>query len=308
MSYSSALNPDVVKTALDAVVYQNYDVPQGPQVATALEEAVFRQSQTERAAVILEVFKGVGYFGVRAEEQDVPQDTPRITDKGTYEVLNFSKQVDITKNFFDDSMFDAVAEMMEDFGNMARVTRDNVAFGIYRNAFTTTLTVDGAPLISAAHTNINGDTIDNEISGALSESTLNDAITALIEQKNQAGVIRGYQPGCLLVPPALFKTASEITDSELRSGTDFNDINVYSFKYGIMVKQSPYLGAANQGSDTSWFLLSTRHNVYRWERLDLQTDLVDYKYQRNNNYIYKGEYREVYGAVTYEGIVGSTGL
>jgi len=308
MSFNSQLNPDVVKTALDAVVFQNYDVPQGPDVATALSPEIFRQSTLDRQAVILEVFKGVGLFEERAEEQDVPQDTPRIGDKITFTVINYSKEVEISKNFFDDSMFDAVQEMMEDFGNMARVTRDNTAMGLYRGAFTTTLTADGVALISASHVNLNGDTVDNTVTGPLSESSLNDGIVSLIQQENQAGVIRGYQPRCLLVSAALYKTAVEITDSELKSGTDENDLNIYSTKYGITVKQSPYLGAAAGGSDTAWFLLSDRHNVYRWNRQGLQTDLVPYQYQRNNNYIYKGEYREVYGAITYEGLVGSTGL
>jgi len=308
MSFNSQLNPDVVKTALDAVVFQNYDVPQGPDTATALTAGVFRQSTLDRQAVILEVFKGVGLFETRQEEQDVPQDTPRIGDKITFEVVNFAKEVQISKNFFDDSMFDAVAEMMEDFGNMAAITRDVTAFGIYRGAFTTTLTADGVALISASHVNLNGDTVDNTVTGALSEATLNVAIRALYEQVNQAGVIRGYKPACLLVPSALYKTAVEITDSELKSGTDTNDLNIYSYKYGIEVKQTPYLGAAQGGSDTAWFLLSGRHNIYRWNRQGLETNLVPYQYATNNNYVYKGEYREIYGAITYEGVVGSTGL
>jgi len=178
---------------------------------------------------------------------------------------------------------------------------------VYRLGFTTALTADGAALFSDTHTNLNGDTVDNLETGALSESMLNTMITKLMEQKDQAGVIRGHMPNCLLVPPKLFKTAVEITDSELRSGTGNNDLNVYSAKYGIYVKQSPYLGAAAGGSDTAFFLLAKNHQVHRFMRQDLVTSLINWDLQRNNNYIYKGEFREVIGAMTYEGSVASTG-
>ena len=118
----------------------------------------------------------------------------------------------------------------------------------------------------------------------------------------------GNMPAVLLVPPALFKTSSEITDSELRSGTADNDMNVYSSKYGITVATSNRLGAAAGGSDTAWFLLSNNHSFMRFVRQGIVTDLVDYKYTKNNVYVYKGEFRESVGAMNYAGAVGSTGL
>lgn len=205
-------------------------------------------------------------------------------------------------------MHDVVKNMMVEFGEKARITQDFTAMSIFRLGFTTTLCADGVAFFSNSHTNLAGGTVDNLLTAALSESSLNTAITMLMEQKDQADVVRGHQPYCLLVPPALFKSACEITESELQADTANNNINVYSTKYGIYVKQSPYLGAANTGgSDTAWFLLAKNHQVHRWVRQSLTTNLIPWELQRNNNYIYKGEYREVYGAVTYEGAVGSTG-
>jgi hypothetical protein len=111
----------------------------------------------------------------------------------------------------------------------------------------------------------------------------------------------------LLVPPALFKTACELVEAEFKPGTDYSDPNVFSVKYGINVATTPFIGAAAGGSDTAWFLLGTNHSVTRWVRQGVTTDLVDYKFQRNNNYVYKGSFREVVGAIDYAGIVGSTG-
>ena len=59
----------------------------------------------------------------------------------------------------------------------------------------------------------------------------------------------------LVVPTALDKNARIITGSELRSNTANNDVNIYSGG-AVGVMSSHWLGAANSGSDTAWFLVS----------------------------------------------------
>ena len=89
------------------------------------------------------------------------------------------------------------------------------------------------------------------------------------------------------------------------------DVLDYSQVYpGMQVKYSPFLGATYSGvtgADTAWYLLSHNHSIVRWVRQALQTNMVPYQNQRNNNYIYKAEYREVVDAISFEGLVGSTG-
>lgn len=308
MSFNSALNPNVVKTALDDVFYQEVNGEKRPQLATAETSAIFKQDTADSSAVIMELFGGSGAWEQTAEEQDLPLGTPRITNQKTFSVVKFAKSVDIPKEFFDDNKHSSYEKMVRNFARRARTTRDKNAFGVFRNATTTTLTADGVALLSDSHLNINGDTVDNLITSALSESSLNTAITMMLEQKSQDGEIDGHTPSVLLVPSALYKTACEITESELRSGTANNDMNVYSDKYGIQVYTSPYLGAAAGGSDTAWFLLSDTHSITRWVREAVNTNLVSYETSRNDVYTYKGRFREVVGAMSYEGVVGSTGV
>jgi len=307
-SLSSGLNPNVVKTALDAVVFQEFEMDPGPDVARATDPIVFRQKTADSAAEIMEVFKGVGYWDTRAEEEDVPSSTPRVGDQITFTMSNFANSVDITKNLFDDDKHSVVENMMREFGDKARITQDRTAYGVFRNGFTTTLTADGAALFSDTHTNLNGDTVDNLETGVLSDANLEAAFNSLIGQVTQDGTLGGHMPQCLLVPTALFKEASIIAKSELRSGTGDNDLNYYSQVYpGLQVKYSPFLAAAQNGSDTAWFLLSRNHSMMRFERQGIETALVDWENQRNNNYIYKAEYREVVDAIAYDGLVGSNG-
>jgi phage major head subunit gpT-like protein len=309
MAFSTALNPDVVKTALDSVFMQEFTWKEFPGHVGATSSLVFQQETTDKAAEIDETFKGVSLFEAFAEESDVPMDQPRIANQKTFSVLTYGKSIDIPKNFFDDNNHGSYEKMVKDFAMKARISMDDNAMNLYRQAFVTTsfTTPDGASIVSDTHTNINGDTIDNRITAALSETSLNTAITMLYEMKDEAGVIVGGTPQTLFVPPALFKTACEIVDSELRSGTADNDMNVYSSKFGINVCTSNRIGTAAGGSDTAWFLLGRNHSMTRWVRQGIQTELVDYKFQRNNNYIYKANFREMVGCRNYLGIVGSLG-
>lgn len=313
MSYNSSLNNDVVKTAIDDVFFQKFSGDEAPGYATAEDAMCFRQDTAEHQAVILDVFKGVGAWQQRAEEQDVPQGDPRIANQKTFTILNWAKSVDIPKNFFDDNMHGAYEKMVTNFAQRARTTRDRAAFSHYVNGFTSETTADGSYLFSASHTNLNGDTVSNILTGAgnaLAEGSLATAIQTMWEMKSQDGEIDGFVPAFLLVPPALNKLAYEITESELKSGVGTNDLNWYSLKYGIVVKTSVFLGKAATGvstADAQYYLGSRDHSVYRFVRQAVQTVLVGWETQRNNNYIYKGEFRETVGAMSYEGLVGYQG-
>ena len=304
---NSAMNPDVVRTALDDVFYQGFNGDTHPGYATASNAMCLKQDTADSSAVIWDLFKGSGEWKARDEQADVNQSTPRVDDQKVFNVVNFANSIDISKNFFDDNKHSVYERSVEQFGRRAGTTQNKNAFAPYRNGFTTELTADGASLFSASHTNINGDTVDNLISGALTEASLNTGIVRLMEMVSQDGEIDGFMPSFLLVPPALFKLASEITKSELRSGTSDNDANIYSTQYNIQVLTSNHLGAAAGGSDTAWFLGSNEHSVTRFVRQGVQTSLINWDLQRNNDYIYKGEYREIAGAMTYEGIVGALG-
>ncbi len=73
MNNNSALNPNVVKTALDQVFFPAFNGEMHPGIVTAESSQVFNQETTDRSAEIVEVFKGAGLWEQRSEEQDVPQ-------------------------------------------------------------------------------------------------------------------------------------------------------------------------------------------------------------------------------------------
>ena len=306
MSYNSGLNPNVVKTALDGVFNQTFSGQMHPGYVTAESGMVFKQDTADSSAVILETFKGVGAWESTPEEQNLPEGHPRIANQKTFTVANFKKSVKIPYEFFKDNKHSSYEKMIESFARRARTTRDKNAFALFR-APTSVTTSDGVGFASASHLNLNGDTVSNlNTTAALTESTLNNAIVDLLEMKAQDGELDGFTPATLLVPPALFKTACEITKSELRAGTANNDVNVFSSQYGINVATTQFMSAAAGGSDTTWYLLSDNHSVMRFVREGVSTDLVDYIYSDNDVYTYKGRFREVVGPMSYEGIIVNT--
>jgi len=201
---------------------------------------------------------------------------------------------------------------------MARRTQDFNAFKIFRGAFTTTLSADGAALIGA-HTLIGGGTTNNEIVAAdvgaatsgLTTSSYNIANKRLAEVKSQAGIPLQCVGDCLLVPPALYTTARQIAVSALVPENGNNAVNVFAMDYAVKVYQTVWLGTASPdgaGSDTAWFVMdSKRHAVRRFVRQGIITNLRDWGMSNNRTYYYQANFREEVFAPDYIGLVGAKG-
>lgn len=307
--FTEAQNFAIVQTELDTVFFQNFDYDSTqPGIATAQTGVIFKPVTTDHAAYIGEINKGTGLWNVIGETQTVPTDNPSVRNKYTVFVKDFANSIELSKDLFDDNMHGVWSEDVKDFAMKARVTQDDNAFALFRGAFTTTLTADGVAFISASHALIGGGTISNVISGALSDTTLNNAIVAIRQQKDQSGVVLGGTPSILLVPSPLFKLATQLTESALIADSANNAINVYRSAYGITVYSSPYLDLVAGGSDTAWFLMSNNHSVSRLVRQGIETALRPWQYSNNRSYLYQGNFRESVFVPDYAGAVGSTGL
>ena len=307
--YTEAQNFAIVQTELDSVFYQEFEYDGGtPNIATANTAALFKPMETTHGAYIEETYKGSGLFPIIGETQSVPISTPVVANKLTTYVKDFAQGIELSKNLFDDNMHGVWSRTVSDFARVAKISQDDNAFKLFRNAFTTSLTADGSAII-ATHTLLNGQTQSNLIGGgALSPTTLNTAMVALRQQKNQAGVIMGNIGVTLLVPSPVYKHALEITESALIADVANNNLNVFRSAYGITVYTSPYMDAVAGGSDTAWFLLARNHAVTRLLRQGIQTNLRDWSFSNNRTYLYQANFREEVYCPDYVGIVGSLGV
>lgn len=305
--FTEAQNFSIVQTELDKVFFQRFDYDDTfPGVAHATTAEIFKPVETTHAAWIQSINKGSGLFPAVGETATVPLSTPKVTNKQTTLVNTYAQGIDISKQLFDDNMHGVWENDVRDFADQAKNTQDFTAFGLFRLGFTTALTADGQAIFST-HTLIGGGTQSNAGTVALTPTSLNTGIVNLMEQKNQAGVISGATAKVLLVAPANWKHAREITDSALIADSGNNNVNVYRSALGLTVWTSHWLGAAAGGSDTAWFLLAANHGFTRLIRQGLETALTDWRYSNNLTYRYQANYRENYFCADYAGSYGSTG-
>lgn len=301
--------PDLilVKTALDKLFDQATIEIATVGKARASDELVFTQDTAYNAAVVSSVIGGGGYFQqttndvAPTDEADVSAAAMRTTL-----VVQFKKNLPISRTFMADQQQSAVAKSVRQQALTWTASQDRNAFAVYANGFTTQTTIDGAPVFSNSHTNQNGNTVDNLETGVMNDQNLNAGVVSLRGQLAQTGVIAGYEPKFLLTSSSGHQAGMATAKSVLRAGTGNNDLNYFSEMYpGMVVKYSPFLDAT---STTAWFLGSSTHGIYRFEREAFFSDLVDWRYQENDQYLYKMRAREAVDSIEYSGLVGSTGV
>lgn len=306
MDNDSGPNLILVKTALDKLFDEATIEMAVVGKATATDATVFTQDTATNAAVVSSVIGGGGYFQQTTDdvaltnEVNVAAAAPK-----TSIVIQFKKNLPISRTFMADQQLSAVSKSVRQQALTWGASRDRAAFSVYALGFTTQTTIDGVVLFSNSHVNENGDTVDNLETGALTDPNLNIVINSLRTQLSQTGVILGYEPKFLLTPSILHQTGMSVAKSVLRAGTGNNDLNYFSEMYpGMKVCYSPFLDAT---STTAYFVGSQTHGVSRFEREAFFTDLVDWKFQSNDQYLYKMRAREVVDSIEYSGLVGSSG-
>lgn len=296
----------LVKTALDKLLDEATIEMATVGKATALDPQIFTQDSATNAAVNTSVIGGGGYF--QQTTDDVAPTNEATVSAATLRqtlIVQFKKNLPISRTFMADQQLSAVSKAVRQQALTWAASRDRNAMGVYSNGFSTQTTIDGVALFSNSHVNQNGDTVDNLETGALADGTLNASVNSLRTQLSQTGVIAGYEPKWLLTPSILHQTGMAVAKSVLRAGTGNNDLNYFSEMYpGMKVMYSPFLDGT---STTAYFLGSSTHGVYRFERESFFTDLVDWQYNANDEYLYKMRAREAVDSIEYSGLVGSTG-
>lgn len=309
---TNALNPDIVKTLLDDVFFPEFNLTSLPEIATADDAIIFHQYVSDKAQESMEEFKGIGEWTVRAELQNPSESQPQSLYLYSFVNDELARGLELSGRLFDDDQHAVVDHLAREFALKGRMSRDKMAMGAYRTGFST-IYGDAVALFAANHpidggvqTNIISDPNGNA-SPKLSEFALQGGINTLALMKERDGSFIGRLPYFLLADITNYKRASIILESELRAATANNDQNVYSTKYNMYLKVSPYIGAQAGGSNDYWFLGAQSHPVVRFSRKDVNTTIIDRSVRQNDSYYYRGQLRQSVGAASYVGIAGSAG-
>ena len=153
-------------------------------------------------------------------------------------------------------------------------TKQVKAAAVLNNGFNATIVGgDGQPLFSTAHPLISGGTNANTPStpADLNETSLENAVIQIAAWTDERGLLIAARPKKLIVPPALMFVATRLLETELRVGTNNNDINALknngSIPEGYTVNH--FLTAPN-----AWFLTTDVPNgMKHFERVPLQNSM-----------------------------------
>ena len=185
-------------------------------------------------------------------------------------------------------------------------TKQVKAAAVLNNGFNNLYTGgDGVSLFSTSHPLVNGGTNSNTPSTAsdLNETSLEAAVIQIAAWSDERGLLIASRPKKLVVPPALQFVATRLLDTELRVGTNNNDINA--------IKNN---GAIPEGytinhflTDTNaWFLTTDVPNgLKHFERIALQKSM-DGDFD-TGNVRYKARERYSFGWSDPLGVFGSPG-
>lgn len=236
----------------------------------------------------------------------VPYDTFPEGQERFYRHKEFAKGFMIERKFIDDEMYNIIEKMPRDLARAGRYKVESDAASLFNNAFSANVggngesaIYDGKPLISADHPLLCGGTCSNLVTGALSDTTLKQALILGRQQKDEAGKIIQLNFDTLIVPPELEFTAYELVNSTHKVGTDYNDVNSLKGRFKIIV--NPFLT-----NPDAWFIIdSKRHELnFFWRvrpefKREEDFDTLVYKY--------RGYMRYSFGVSDWRGIIGSPG-
>jgi len=161
----------------------------------------------------------------------------------------------VQRKYFDDDLYGVVESMVREMGQVTRYLMEEKAASPFVNAFTTSAftTFDSAALCSSSHSFVSTSTTQsNAGSTAFSYAALDATLSLMKRYKNsQDRLILNIKPDTLLGPVELETQFTEVIQSELKAGSQNNDINVFNRKFKIVT--TPFLTDTN-----NWFLFDSR--------------------------------------------------
>jgi hypothetical protein len=168
---------------------------------------------------------------------------------------------------------------------------------------------DSAALVSLTHPTKIGTNYANLVTASdISSTTIETMVLVLQNQTDDIGEPMPMGGGMkyLVVPPSKVKKAKENIDSEWIVNTANNNINVWKGQ-GWMMVTSPFLGTAQGGSNTAWFIVDGMFSPLK--ELTFKPLANETWYDSNvKAFVHDIEFEHKVGAYDYRGLVGNAGL
>ena len=181
----------------------------------------------------------------------------------------------ITEEAIEDNLYDSLsARYTKALARAMAYTKQVKAASVLNNGYNAAYAGgDGQALFSTAHPLVNGGTNANTFTtpADLNETSLEAAVIQIAAWTDERGLLIAARPKKLIVPPALMFVATRLLETELRVGTNNNDINAIKNNGAI---PEGYTVNHFLTSTNTWFLTTDVPNgMKHFERIPLQNSM-----------------------------------
>ena len=281
----------------------------GLQYATYDQEhkEIYETETSERSFEEETKLSGFNAAPVKNEGSAIQYDNGQEAWTARYNHETIAMGFSLTEEAIEDNLYDSLAaRYTKALARSMAYTKQVKAAAVLNNGFTSTYAGgDGQPLFSASHPLISGGTNSNIPSTAadLNETSLEAAVIQISLWTDERGLLIAARPKKLVVPPSLQFVATRLLETELRVGTNNNDINALknngSVSEGYTINH--FLTDTN-----AWFLTTDVPNgMKHFERVALSQSM-DGDFD-TGNVRYKSRERYSFGWSDPLGMYGSAG-
>ncbi|NBS71469.1 hypothetical protein EBT31_21545, partial [bacterium] len=190
---------------------------------------IYETETSERSFEEETKLSGFSAAPVKNEGSAIAYDNAQEAWTARYTHETIAMGFSITEEAVEDNLYDSLSSRYtKALARGMAYTKQVKAAYVLNNAFTGGPTYgDGQVLCSTAHPLVSGGVNSNRpATGAdLNETSLENAVIQIAGWTDERGLLIAAKPRKLIVPPALMFVATRLLETELRVGTNDNDIN-----------------------------------------------------------------------------------
>jgi hypothetical protein len=267
---------------------------------------IYETETSERSFEEETKLSGFSAAPVKNEGSAIAYDNAQEAFTARYTHVTIAQGFSLTEEAIEDNLYDSLSgRYTKALARSMAYTKQVRAASVLNTGFTAAVGGDGQPLFSASHPLVSGGTNSNipTTPADLNETSLEAAVIQISLWTDERGLLIASKPRKLIVPPALQFVATRLLETELRVGTNDNDINAIknngSIPEGYTINH--YLTDTN-----AWFLTTDVPNgMKHFVRTPLQNSM-DGDFD-TGNVRYKARERYSFGFSDPLGMFGSPG-
>jgi hypothetical protein len=211
---------------------------------------IYETETSERSFEEETKLSGFSAAPVKNEGSAIAYDNAQEAWTARYNHETIALGFSLTEEAIEDNLYDSLSgRYTKSLARAMAYTKQVKAAAVLNNGFTTGYNGgDGVPLFSSQHPLVSGGVNSNIPTTAsdLNETSLEAAVIQIAGWTDERGLLIAAKPKKLVVPPALQFVATRLLETELRVGTNDNDINA--------IKNN---GSVSEGYTVNHFLTDT---------------------------------------------------